>query len=389
MKETTAPDGLVFAAGEIIFLAGARGDSAYIILEGSVEIFVDSAKGRQVLAVLGPQSCFGEMALLGQPLRAASARAVSPTRLTALSRDYLEQSLLRADPLHRHLLRLTVQRLQASFGLQATVNSDEDSRIAQKQLRLAQGLRRGMSDGSLRMDMQPIVRLADEQRVGYESLMRFESPELGRVPPSEFIPLAERDGLVVELGRWTVDTVCRLLAPLTGGAPLFVNINVSPAQFNDDSFLEHLQAGIRLTGLPPQQLHVEVTEATVMADLGRSLAFLEGCRAMGVQIMLDDFGTGYSAMSYLHRLPIDGIKLDRSFIESAEHNAAARKVVAAVTRLAGELSIETVAEGIETAAQAAFCRNIGVGLGQGYLFGKPDRWQHYAATASAIPISRA
>ncbi len=376
------PARLEYAAGETIFLAGASGDSAYIVVEGAVEISTETARGRVVLAVLGPQECFGEMALLGQPLRAATARAVTATRLTALSRDYLEQSLEGADPLHRHLLHVTVQRLQASFGLsgaQDRSGSEEDSRVAHERLRLAEGLRNGMRDGSLRMDVQPIVRLKDRRRVGYESLMRFESAELGAVSPSTFVPLAERDGLIVELGRWSVDQVSALLRPLIGSEDLFVNINVSPTQFGDASFLQHLRRAIEGTALPPHHLHVEVTEAMVMADLDRGIAFLDACRQLGVPVMLDDFGTGYSAMSYLHRLPIDGIKLDRSFIVAAEHHAAARKVVGAVVRLAGELAIETVAEGIESEVQAAFCRDIGIGLGQGFLFGRPQRWQQYAA----------
>ncbi|HEY0973907.1 MAG TPA: EAL domain-containing protein [Solimonas sp.] len=386
MSDLPANARLRFDAGESIFRSGDAGDTAYIVVEGAVEIFVETAGGRNVLAVLGPQACFGEMALLGQPLRAASARAVAPTRLTALTRDYLAQSLQTADPLHRHLLHVTVQRLQASFGLDTRPrDADEDSRVAHDRLRLAEALRRGMHNGDLRMDVQPIVRLSDRRWLGFESLMRFESAELGRVTPADFVPLAERDGLIVELGRWSVEQICACAGELLSGGPDFINVNLSPAQFGDLAFLDHLRTTLSRHGLRPQQLHLEVTEAVVMSDLNRSSAFLKACRALGTPVLLDDFGTGYSAMSYLHRLPIDGIKLDRSFIAAAEHDAAARKVVSAVTRLAADLGIETVAEGIETEPQAAFCRDIGIDYGQGFLFGRPDRWRRYVGASAATP----
>lgn len=378
MRNAAAGDSLTLRAGDYVFRKGDAGDLAYVIVSGRIEILVENGDGEQRLAMLGPQDYFGELALISEAPRTASARALEGCELSVLSREYLERSLRQADPLHRHLLRMITRRMQSTIAGAATPEDDldisgfRDARLAHERLRLLTRVRAGMSDGSLQLHLQPIVRLADAEQVGFEGLMRYHSPQQGDISPGQFIPAAEDSGLVLELGRWAAVETCRLLAELQQRRPgLFVNLNVSPSQFHDVALLQTIQSSLAEYQLDPQLLHVEITESMVMADLDSSLAFLNACRSLGIQIMLDDFGTGYSAMSYLHRIPVDGIKLDRSFISSAQDSAAARTVVAGVVRLAHELNLTTVAEGIETREQGLWCREIGIDLAQGYYYGEP------------------
>lgn len=379
MRNAASGDSLSLRAGDYVFRKGEAGDLAYVIVTGRIEILAESDAGEQRLAMLGPQDYFGELALISEAPRTASARALEGCELSVLSRDYLERTLRQADPLHRHLLRMITRRMQLTISGAATPDEEDldiggfrDARLAHERLRLLTRIRAGMSDGSLQLHLQPIVRLADADQVGFEGLMRYHSAQQGDISPGEFIPAAEDSGLVLELGRWAAEETCRLLAELQGHRPgLFINLNVSPSQFHDHGLLETIQRSLERHQLDPRLLHVEITESMVMADLDSSLAFLNACRKLGIQIMLDDFGTGYSAMSYLHRIPAHGIKLDRSFILAAQGSQAARTVVAGIVRLAHELDLTTVAEGIETREQALWCRDVGIDMAQGYYYGEP------------------
>jgi diguanylate cyclase (GGDEF)-like protein/PAS domain S-box-containing protein len=221
---------------------------------------------------------------------------------------------------------------------------------------------------------QPIVRIADGVSTGVEALVRWQHPERGTVNPTEFIPLAEETGLIVKLGRWVLETACRQVRTWDrrAGMPreLGVNVNVSARQLDEPGFVADVAAILRATRLPAGRLTLEFTENLLLRDTDRTIQTLVQLKSLGVRLAIDDFGTGYSSLSYLRRLPVDEIKIDRSFVAAiGDGNQIA--VVRSIVELAETLRLEIVAEGIETDAQRAALRRLDATLGQGFLFYAP------------------
>ncbi|HYH92062.1 MAG TPA: EAL domain-containing protein [Candidatus Saccharimonadales bacterium] len=240
-------------------------------------------------------------------------------------------------------------------------------------------LRRALERGELRVHYQPIVTLDTLDIVGFEALVRWQHPTRGLVPPLAFIPLAEESGLIVPLGRWVLETACREASrwrrPRSGArgqpaAPLFVSVNLSARQFVQADLAADLTAILAETGLAPGALELEITESVVMDQSEAGVRALRELRELGVRLVLDDFGTGYSSLAYLKHLPLDTIKIDRTFVVGIDEPAD-RSIVDAVIALAHGLGIGVVAEGIETEAQLEGLRELGCDLGQGYLFSRP------------------
>jgi diguanylate cyclase (GGDEF)-like protein len=245
-----------------------------------------------------------------------------------------------------------------------------------ERLDLENDLRGALERGELRVHYQPIVGLADESILGFEALVRWQHPTRGLVPPLAFIPLAEETGLIVPLGKWVLETACRQAARWhaartdPSAKPLFVSVNLSARQFTQVDLVEDVAAILAASGLDPTQLELEITESVVMDQSEAGIRALGRLREIGVRLVLDDFGTGYSSLAYLKHLPLDTIKIDRSFV-SGIHETADRSIVEAVIALAHGLGIGVVAEGIETNRQADRLRELGCDLGQGYLFSPP------------------
>jgi diguanylate cyclase (GGDEF)-like protein len=245
-----------------------------------------------------------------------------------------------------------------------------------ERLDLESDLRLAIEREELRVHYQPIVSLADRTIVGLEALVRWQHPIRGLVPPLAFIPLAEETGLIVPLGRWVLEAACREAAGWNEarrrGAPppLFVSVNLSARQFTQGDLVDDVAGILARTGLAPHALELEITESVLMDQTDAGIRALRELRGLGVRLVLDDFGTGYSSLSYLKHLPLDTIKVDRSFVAGIE-GAADRSIVDAVIALAHGLGIGVVAEGIETEAQAARLLELGCDLGQGYLFSRP------------------
>ncbi len=226
---------------------------------------------------------------------------------------------------------------------------------------------------------QPLC-LPDGTLRGFEALLRFHSPRLGNVSPSEFIPIAEETQLIVPLGEWVLREVCRQsrewqASGLPGGS---IAVNISALQFARDDFADTVAQILAETGHPPEMLVLELTESIVMHDFTESARQMERLKRLGVRIAIDDFGTGYSSLSYLHRLPIDELKIDRSFIENLNEPEGTGPIVEAVLSMAHTLGLSVVAEGVETAAQLNTLRQSGCDIIQGYFFSRPV---HPAAAA--------
>ncbi|MDF3931071.1 putative bifunctional diguanylate cyclase/phosphodiesterase [Pseudomonas citronellolis] len=229
-------------------------------------------------------------------------------------------------------------------------------------------LRRALQLGELALAFQPIVATPDRRVVGAETLLRWNHPELGSVPPAEFIPLAEKNGTIIPIGTWVLREACREAARWP--ANISISVNVSPAQINRalPKLVAETLAEFRL---PAARLMLEVTETTVLEASQDNVAILEELRSLGVQIVLDDFGTGFSSLNYLLRFPFDKMKIDRSFVSGALERHDCQTIVHAIIGIGDSLGIPIVAEGVETAEQLAWLHDNGCRLMQGYFTGRP------------------
>jgi diguanylate cyclase (GGDEF)-like protein len=243
-------------------------------------------------------------------------------------------------------------------------------RVVQRQATEA-ALRHGIANGELVVHFQPELSVDSGEIVGVEALVRWNRPGVGMVSPAEFIPIAEETGLIVPLGDWVLREACREALAFDDGR-IVVRVNVSARQLADPSLADSVAEALAASGLPPERLCLEVTESVVMEDAERSIAALESLRGLGISVALDDFGTGYSSLSYLRRLPIDGLKIDRSFISGLGHEAEDESIVASVIELARALGVEVTAEGVETPEQHARLRAGGCDTMQGFLFARPQ-----------------
>jgi diguanylate cyclase (GGDEF)-like protein len=243
---------------------------------------------------------------------------------------------------------------------------------------LEQALRGALERGELYASYQPIIDLATGELDGFETLMRWEHPELGAVPPLRFIPIAEETGLIVEAGAWLLRESAGRLAQWRadrgpGAHPLHMSVNVSVRQLRDRKLAALVRDVLASTGLPASALWLEITESGVMEDIDTALSTLNELHDLGVTLAIDDFGTGYSSLSYLNRLPVGIVKLDRSFVSDVGRQGANEPIVRAVLAMTSALDLRVVAEGVETEAQRDWLREQGCDLAQGWLFGRPQR----------------
>lgn len=241
-----------------------------------------------------------------------------------------------------------------------------------ERLDLERCLRTALVDGGFVLHYQPQVR-ADGSLYGFEALLRFEHPRLGLMKPAQFVPLAEESGLIVPIGNGAFQEACRTQrAWAEAGLPrCTVACNVSARQFRDDGFEASVLHALEATGADPSFIEIEVTESILMDRPERAAATLARLAERGFRIALDDFGTGYSGLSYLKRFPIRTVKIDRSFIQDVAEDAADAAIVSAIVAMCRALSIELVAEGVETPAQRDRLVDLGCEVMQGYLFGRP------------------
>jgi len=225
----------------------------------------------------------------------------------------------------------------------------------------------------LTLHYQPKINLESGHIVGVEALIRWKHPDLGLVPPAEFVPIAEECGLMVPIGRWVLAQACHQGQAWQdiGVAPIRIAVNISAVELRAKDFLTGIIAILAETGLDPSFLELELTETFLLQDSTATLAVLRGLKQLGLNLALDDFGTGYSSLNHLKRFPIDALKIDQSFVSTITTNSDDASIVCAVISMGKNLHMRVIAEGVETREQLAFLQDRACPFGQGYYFSKP------------------
>jgi len=262
-----------------------------------------------------------------------------------------------------------------------------------QRIAVEQGLRRAIEREELSLSYQPVVRLPDGVPVGVEALLRWQHPELGHIPPADFIPIAEEVGQISALGRWALHRACRQLSRWLGdGLDLWLAVNVSVRELRGSQYSEHVAEVLRAHRVPPDRLVLEVTEHSVATDIDELIAPLRELRELGVRVALDDFGAGYSSLGQLHKLPVDVLKIDRDLVAEPTRGPDGQvgPLVDIVVLLGRRLNLEVIAEGVEEPAQRAAVEAAGCQLGQGHLFARAMPAEHVEAllTTATLPAPR-
>ncbi len=343
IKSCLAPEDMVARLG---------GDEFAVLLTTAVDRDEVMAAAAQILeAIRKPYRC------LGHQLSADASIGIALAPLDGIERDQLTKNadlaMYAAKAGGRHTFRFFEPAM------------DERARA---RLPLQQDLRQAVAEGQFELYYQPLLGLSENSMTGCEALLRWRHPERGMVPPLDFIPLAEDTGLINEIGDWVLRTACT--EAVTWPSDIRLAVNVSPVQLKSPTLALRIASALSASGLAPERLEIEITEAVLISDDDVALDILHQLHAMGVRIALDDFGTGYSSLSYLKRFPFDKIKIDRCFVNDIGAGGSSA-IVQAVVSIATASNMTTTAEGVETGAQQTALRQLGCTEMQGYLFSAP------------------
>lgn len=409
--------------GELIFLEGDEGDSAFIIEKGRVEIFVGEQDAITPIAVLGVGEIFGEMAIIDSSNRAASARAVDEVELTIVSQEQLAERISLADPIVRLLISMLIQRSRDNFEIHARkvrgesfravheevlarvstkpemktppvlklLNGEEEVSVeennvdyqkageeALSKIKMEAELQRALENDEFQLFYQPIIDNRTMKIAGFEALIRWDHEEQGMVRPDIFMGIAEETSLIIPIGQWVIQQACRDSLAIRNSISdwsnikknFFVSVNVSGRQLNDPEFFDVLEEATLQNHVIPSTFKLEITERVLV---GGQLVenWITECHRRGFTVALDDFGTGYSSLSYLSQFHVDNLKIDRSFVRKIHDDKKTRVIVKAIIELAKGLGIHLIAEGIETEKDAQVLKKWGCQQAQGYLYARP------------------
>jgi EAL domain-containing protein (putative c-di-GMP-specific phosphodiesterase class I) len=371
----------LFKAGELVFAEGDAPTCAYLIEAGRIEISTMQLGEPRLLAELGPGMLLGEMAVLDDSTRTASARALTDCRLIPIDKAQFAERLANADPVVRALLMSQLTRYRSALarltgeadGTDPMLVVQPDDADAVDKIRLESELRAALERKELEVRLQPIEEIVSGRIAGYEALVRWQHPERGAVSPAEFIRLAEETSLIVPIGDYVLARVCDMLVEFRtrGRKPLpFIAANLSGRQIDDPGLVGRILDLLHARDLPPDKLKLEVTESLVM-DHARIGDLIAHCHSVGMPVALDDFGTGYSNLGPLLTLNFDQIKLDASFIKALDRPRGVA-MVGVIVGMARALDCDLVAEGVETREQREILHRLGCRYAQGWLVGKPQ-----------------
>jgi diguanylate cyclase (GGDEF)-like protein len=338
-------------------LARVGGDEFVAVLHGAVaEQDIQAIARRLISAMQLPFEIQGHTLYLGISIGAAAFPEHGDSEVKLLA--YADTAMYRA---------------KETGKARCVVYSHQKFTKREHDVSMEAAMFQAVRDGEFLLQYQPIVDAQTRQIEGFEALMRWKRPGLGLVPPAQFIPMAESNGLINLLGAWALKSACVQIKRFEEAAarPLYVSVNVSPRQFRNDQFIDIMDEAIQLSGLQGQQLLLEITEGILMSDPDHAETLLTALRARKVRIAIDDFGTGYSSLAYLKRFPIDALKIDRAFIKDLPGSVKDAAICNAILSLANDLNLTAVGEGVEREEQFQFLATHGCTLIQGYLTGHP------------------
>lgn len=383
----------IFQAGAPIFKEGEVGDTAYIIDSGRVEISTYHNGKKIILAILEDNDLFGEMALIDNDLRTATATALEETNLFILERDRLQEELHNAPKTIKLIMKVVLKRFREtrSFLLNpdetlneqyqnSSINKvDQEKSIEEAKTLLASDLRleseidSGMDKREFILFYQPIYNIQSKQISGFEALVRWKHPDKGILSPNDFIGMVEQTGQIIPMGSLILEEACQGLKRIQtfSELPLSINVNLSMRQLEDLNSAEKIIATVLNNHLSPGQVKLEITESLLMNDPEQSQRQLTRLHEAGFKLIVDDFGTGYSSLSYLNRFPIDSIKIDRSFITQMKQDHRSMTIVHATNSLGHNLDMEVVAEGVEDEEELEILESLNCDYIQGFYISKP------------------
>jgi len=357
-------------------IVGRLSGDEFVIVSPDCDSRQAAGIAERVLAALSQPVVIG-----GVKLRSSASIGVS---LYPDSGHHIEQLLQHAD--------MAMYQAKMAGRDRCCFFSAEMNQQAQERQVLELALREALEQKQLQLHYQPQVRLGDNRLYGVEALARWRHPQLGEVSPVRFVPLAEECGLVMELGHWALHEACRQLADWRrrGFAIPAVSVNLSPKNFHHLGLPRLVADILQQHGLAPGDLTLEMTESVLMDGSPETLSTISALHEQGVRLSIDDFGTGYSSLGYLHRLPVDELKLDKRFVRDLDSDEAARALTHAIIRIGESLHLTVVAEGVENEAQRCFLAKTGCQVAQGYLFARPmpvDALEQWLATAPSCQLT--
>jgi len=367
--------------GEVLFREGDAPTTAFLIEQGEVEISTMRNGERIVLSHLDAGELLGEMAVIDDAPRTATATALSECVLFPIDRAQITERLAGTDPIIRSLMEGQLKRyrgaLAAMQGQDHRSFDDVDTpteRLGIGKIRLETHLREALVNDDLDVRYQPLLHVDTGRIAGYEALVRWTHPERGPISPMEFVALAEETSLIVPIGEYVFDTACRAVQRFIerGADPKpFIAVNVSARQLGHPGLIERIVSRVDAAGLPRGSLKVEITESQAL-NYELVASVIELCHQHGIKVALDDFGTGYSHLTHLHRLPFDTMKVDQAFTRSMLVEPRSMAIVEAIVRMGKAIEADIVVEGIETEDMLEALRRLGCDYAQGYLIGKPQ-----------------
>lgn len=394
--------------GEYILRQGERGEVAYIIESGKVELKVEYSDGTSQRVIEGAGSLFGELALLTKERRAASAIALEDCVLISITPSDFERRIESADPILKlitqNLLRYCQALVEKNVGSEqnlfpeleidrtqveapkvenetksnSTIANDVSNDTASSlmtSMKMEHALNKAVENGELELYYQPIVDLRTLQTSGFEALMRWNHPEDGMISPNIFIPIAEDTGQIEGLSEWALTEATAALRRIEKlpNVPddLYMSVNFSSHDLSKPSFLNDLDDAVTSTELTPGQVKIEITERLLILQPEVAAKTLQDCRDAGFSIAIDDFGTGYSSLSYLQDFPIDTLKIDQAFVKKMVADTTSEELVRTIIHLGKTLGMDIIAEGAETSEEISKLIDLECDMVQGFYFAHP------------------
>ena len=381
-------------AEQVLFREGDPPTTAFLLESGRLRITARAEDGERVLAEIGPGELVGEMAVIDQSPRTATATAMADCVLLAIDAAQISERLTNTDPIVRALLEGQLRRYRATLatiqGQQADAeNPYQNAPLGIHKIRLESALRESLRNDGLDLRLQPLLDVVSGSIAGFEALVRWQHPERGAISPAEFIALAEETSLIEPVGdyviRRTLDALLDLRKAGVHTLP-FVAINVSARQMSRVDLVERLLADLKVRNLPSSAIKLEITES-LQLDYARVAEVMALAQGRGIRIALDDFGTGYSNLQHMHLLPFDTLKVDQSLARGMINSQRTRTLLRSIVQMARDLDADVVVEGIETEQELMVLRELGVHYAQGWLVGRPESVdiaiRHYCAGVNA------